>query len=375
MTAVRRRAPVAELVHVSAGLREDGGGAAHFGRTLGCALRRFASRRGLAFRGLHLPASDGHPALDGYTSCGGGRGRFALALAAMQSAGAGARLLFFDHPGPARVQGWLPGCARSRYLVAALGIDVWRPFSRAQLRALRGASSVLAISDATIERARPFLPAGCRIDRVHPGIEPRHPGGEPDRRLLEELGEGFVLVVGRLAGRERYKGHDELLEALPEVARRFASVRLVIAGDGPDAPRLEQKARATGAADRVRFTGGVDGATLEALYHRCALFAMPSRLEGFGLVFVEAMAAGKACVALAGTAPAEIVVDGETGRLVPDGDPAALAAALVELLADPERARRLGEAGRARYEREFTFAAFERRLEPVLARLVEPGAD
>jgi glycosyltransferase involved in cell wall biosynthesis len=98
---------------------------------------------------------------------------------------------------------------------------------------------------------------------------------------------------------------------------------------------------------------------------------MPSMLEGFGLVFAEAMALGKACLALAGTAPAEIVLDGETGLLVPPGDPAALAAALVALFADPERTRAMGAAGRLRYEREFTARAFERRLAPVLEELAD----
>ena len=97
---------------------------------------------------------------------------------------------------------------------------------------------------------------------------------------------------------------------------------------------------------------------------------MPSLLEGFGLVYPEAMAAGKPCIALQGTAPAEIVVDGETGRLVPQNDPAALGDALVDLLGNPERARAMGEAGRRRYEREFTARAFERRFQPVVDELV-----
>ena len=95
---------------------------------------------------------------------------------------------------------------------------------------------------------------------------------------------------------------------------------------------------------------------------------MPSLLEGFGLVFVEAMAAARACVACAGTAPAEIVVDGETGLLV--SPERSLVAALEALLQDPETTRAMGAAGRKRYEAEFSAEAYEARLEPVLEELV-----
>ncbi|MBP9826077.1 MAG: glycosyltransferase family 4 protein, partial [Thermoanaerobaculia bacterium] len=185
----------------------------------------------------------------------------------------------------------------------------------------------------------------------------------------------YALIVGRTAGMDRYKGHDELLEIWPEVRRRLPAARLVVAGSGSDLERLRGKAAALGLTAEssdaaVYFTGQIDPATLGELYRRAAIFAMPSLLEGFGLVYPEAMAAGKPCLALQGTAPAEIIVDGETGRLVPQNDPAALGDALVELLGNPERARAMGEAGRRRYEREFTARAFERRFQPVVDELV-----
>ncbi|KAB2950900.1 MAG: glycosyltransferase family 4 protein, partial [Thermoanaerobaculia bacterium] len=289
--------------------------------------------------------------------------------ALLQLAGRRRRVFVYDHPGPARAQGLLPSALRSRYAVAVLGIDVWRPLAGTRGRALRGAAPVIAISHATLERARPHLPEGCEVTVVHPGLDLPLAGGAPDRALLEAAGAGFVLIVGRLSGRERYKGHDELLEAWPALLELVPSARLLVAGEGDDRARLEARAAELGIGEAVRFAGGVDAATLAALYRRAALFAMPSRDEGFGLAFLEAMAAARPCLALTHTAPAEIVVDGETGLLVPRGARPALVAALAGLLSDPERARRLGEAGRARWEREFTFEAFERRLRPVLERL------
>ena len=376
MTAYRESAgDRLELVHVSAGLREDGGGVAHYGRLLGRALRRLATRRGFAFRGLHLAASDGDPAHDGYMGFGGSKARLALELAALQASARQRRRLVFDHPGPARVQAYLPRFARSPYAVTLHGIDAWREPSPATRRALAGARRLLPVSHVTLERARFYLTEGAPVEVVHSGMDAPHPGGAPDRTLLGMLGEGFALIVSRLAASERYKGHDELLEAWSSLTAYLPDSRLVVVGDGDDRRRLEERTHELGLAGAVRFTGFVDPATLAALYRRAALFAMPSTEEGFGLVFLEAMAAAKPCLALAGTAPAEIVVDGETGRLVPRGDRAALAAALAELLGNRALAARFGAAGRDRFEREFRFEAFERRLEAALEPLLEPVAD
>lgn len=361
---------IRELVHVSASLREDGGGAAHLGRVIGRTLRRHAARRGFAFRGLHLPASDGHPALDGYASFGGSRALLAAAVATLQLPGRGGRrLIVFDHPGPSRIQGWLPKPLRARYAVWILGIDVWRELPRDLSRSLAGADRVIAISRTTAERARPFLPAGCRIEVVHPGIEGEGSAGVVDAEALERAGSGFVLTVGRMSTSERYKGQDELVAAWARVVAAAPSARLVLVGDGDDRDRLEALAASSSAAASIVFVGAASAATLSELYRRAALFALPSRDEGFGLVFVEAMAAGLPCVARAGGAPTEIVVDGETGRLLAADDATALANTLVELLRQPALSGRMGAAGRARFAERWSRDAFERRLEPLLAAL------
>ena len=235
---------------------------------------------------------------------------------------------------------------------------------------LENATFLVANSAYTAARAREYLPAKHQMRVVLLGIEPVVLVGPFDREILAGAGENYALIVGRTAGAEGYKGHDELLEVWSEVRRRLPGSRLVVAGSGSDLPRLRAKAATLEIQDSVFFTGQIDPATLGELYRRAAVFAMPSLLEGFGLVFPEAMAAGKPCIALQGTAPAEILVDGETGRLVPQNDPGALGDALVELLGNPERARTMGEAGRRRYEREFTARAFERRFQPVVDELV-----
>ncbi len=361
-------------------MNEDGGGTAHLGRLIGASLRRHCARHRLAFRGLHLPPLDGSVATDGYAAYGGSRARLTaalvfrlvlsrLALSHRQTA------IYFDHVGPARALALVPRALLPRYAIQLHGIEIWRQLSRDRQQVLENATFLVANSAYTAERAREYLPAKYRMRIVLLGIEPVVLVGSVDRNVLAEAGEGYALIVGRTAGMDRYKGHDELLEIWPEVRRRLLAARLVVAGSGSDLERLRGKAAALGlTADSsdaaVYFTGQIDPATLGELYRRAAIFAMPSLLEGFGLVYPEAMAAGKPCLALQRTAPAEIIVDGETGRLVPQNDPAALGDALVELLGNPERARAMGEAGRRRYEREFTARAFERRFQPVVDELV-----
>ncbi|MDX1997433.1 MAG: glycosyltransferase [Thermoanaerobaculia bacterium] len=355
-----------QLALVSAGLQETGGGAAALGRMLARAMARWAEQHGHGFEIFHLGSAEGVPELPAVPirHFGGSPARLALALTKAQATRPNLRLVF-DHPGPARVQGWLPQWQRRPYLVWLLGVEVWKPLHGDRFRALERAQARLAISEATAwcaAKANPLLP-GLAV--VWLGL------GEPSTSSIPSTpSTKSILTVGRLDPTERYKGHDELLEAFPAVLARVPHARLVVVGGGADRGRLEDKARALGLADHVTFTGYLPAAELPKLYAQSTGFALPSRGEGFGLVYLEAMAAGKPVLALTGTAAQEIVLDGETGWLVPPKDPAALTAALIAMLADPEEARRRGEAGRRRYEALFTFEAFEGRVGVWLGRLV-----
>jgi glycosyltransferase involved in cell wall biosynthesis len=117
-----------------------------------------------------------------------------------------------------------------------------------------------------------------------------------------------------------------------------------------------------GVASAVRFPGFVDEATRGLIYRSAAALAMPSRREGFGLVYVEAMAAGVPCIGSVHDAASEVIVDGETGFLVSQEDRPCLVRRIVELLRDETLRQRLGEAGRQRYRRLFTVDAFRERL-------------
>jgi phosphatidylinositol alpha-1,6-mannosyltransferase len=170
-----------------------------------------------------------------------------------------------------------------------------------------------------------------------------------------------------MSAAERYKGHDELLEAWPSVRAAAPGAQLVVVGGGDDQPRLAARARERGLADDVLFCGRVSDATLDALFERVALFAMPSRGEGFGVVYLQAMRAGLACVGATDDAAGDVIDDGRTGLLVAQRDVAGLARAIGTLLGDPALAKSMGRAGRERYEKEFTYERFRDRLASVLA--------
>src|SRR5262249_17932435 len=142
-----------------------------------------------------------------------------------------------------------------------------------------------------------------------------------------------ALIVGRMASDERYKGHDLLIELWPEVTAAVPGAVLRIVGDGDDRTRLQSKAASLNARGAILFLGRVDDASLAREYERCTAVVMPSRGEGFGLVFIEAMRAGRGCIGGHGSA-SEIIVDGETGFVVDPGDRVELRRAIVRMLSD-----------------------------------------
>ncbi len=275
--------------------------------------------------------------------------------------------IFFTHLSLARLQHHVPTAIRCPYALMVFDVEAWDPeLAPNRLRTLSGAALRVGISRFTADRVMRAHPDVGEVVPCPLALLPEIPLGEPDRALLDSLGEQVVLVTGRMIQAERYKGHDELLEAWPEIAIHVPRAQLVFAGRGDDIPRLRAKAAALGIGDRVLFTGFVSEPTLVALYQRCTVFAMPSRREGFGLVYLEAMRAGIPCVASRADAAGETVIDGETGILIEGQSPRAIAGALVALLTDPDKRRRFGEAGRRRYESLFTFERFSERLLPIL---------
>jgi len=184
-------------------------------------------------------------------------------------------------------------------------------------------------------RGRPAATEMARVAERYLTTGPANTGAAPAPRLL---------FVGRL---RYYKGLDTLIEALPALR----PARLLVVGAGPMAEPWQTLTRAVGVPDRIAWLGEVPDADLPALYHLADLFVLPAShpSEAFGLVQVEAMAAGLpvVCTEL-GTGTSYVNQDGITGRVVPPRDPGALTSAISDLLADPALRARMGAAAQAR---------------------------
>lgn len=256
----------------------------------------------------------------------------------------------------------------ARLAVFLHGIEVWRRLDAICVAVLRKASHLMANSRHTIDRFKEANAscAALNVEVCQLGIR-----AEPDESSETPRAGAFALIVGRMSAEERYKGHDTLIEIWPRVVLEVPAAALYVAGDGDDRARLESKAAALGLGNSVRFMGRVSDETLSELYKSCAFFVMPSRNEGFGLVFLEAMRAGRACIGGQGAA-AEVIEDGETGIIVDAGSPEQILDAVTLLLREPEKRARMGAAGRLRVKSRFTEKHFHSRLFKSLG--VEPAA-
>ncbi len=252
-----------------------------------------------------------------------------------------------------------------RPLVTAAGEVLGRPGAverrfrrfKAPLHAALGwltatlADVVLAPSAVTAEEIR----RDYGVERV--GVLPNVTGGLAVADVVEDVGKtvdggsaGYLLFVGRLRIR---KGVEVLLAALARLAPRFPTARLLVAGDGEHREELLARTVTLGLGSVVVFLGRADAGRVRALLAGARALVVPSIYEGMPLVVLEAMAAGVPVVASAVSGIPEVVLDGETGWLVPPEDPPALAAALAAVLEGPAEARRRGAAGKARVAEQF----------------------
>ncbi len=249
------------------------------------------------------------------------------------------------------------------YLVAAHGFDYWLsvvPGAHAMMRFMTSkASRVPVMCSAFIARTvRTAVPSRVPVSVLHPGadLEAFRPD-LPTTDLRERHGVGdrpLVVCVSRLVAR---KGQDVLIRGMAQIRRRVPDASLLIVGGGPLEARLRAMA-SDAPVGSVLFAGQVSEVDLPRYYAMGDVFAMPCRsrlagmeVEGWGNVFIEALACGRPIVVGDSGGAKETVVDGETGLLVDGRKVGQVADAVAELLADPARARRMGQAGRARVER------------------------
>jgi glycosyltransferase involved in cell wall biosynthesis len=218
------------------------------------------------------------------------------------------------------------------------GIEAWNLHGGLRVKALREADHLLAVSHYTrqavidaygIEPAKiSVVPNTFEAGRFMPGPKPAY--------LLLRYGlesdQPVILTVSRLAMSERYKGHRQILAAVGQVRRRFPKVRYLVVGTGDDLPGLRSHAVELGVQDVVIFAGHVPVSELSDHYCLCDAFAMPSSREGFGIVFLEAMASGKPVIAGNSDGAVDALDEGRLGVLVDPNNTEQIADAVIQVL-------------------------------------------
>jgi phosphatidylinositol alpha-1,6-mannosyltransferase len=294
-------------------------------------------------------------------ACAGSRLRFAAALWQPNDS---YTHFMYTHLGIARAHCNLSRLRRP-YAVWVHGIEVWDDVRPDYLRSANSADMIIAHTEFARRRAALTNKVFNRAEICWLGT-PEDDAAEPVR--FED--SPIALVVGRLEV-GRCKGHDQLIACWPKVVSAVKDARLVIVGAGPDAERLRKLAAASPAAKNIDCLGFVPEEDMAALWRRTHVFAMPSRGEGFGLVYIEAMRYGVPVIASIHDAGQEVNIDGETGYNVSLDRRGELDDRLVELLSSPSLLSRMGAAGQARWHKHFRFSAFKQRFLPIIDSLLE----
>jgi phosphatidylinositol alpha-1,6-mannosyltransferase len=294
-------------------------------------------------------------------------------------------LIFSDHVDLAAILAPFSAVGYCDYVVWLHGIEVFPPrpglTGRIGLQAARKRLASSAYTQTKVTDRFSALPVKvCDL-----GLDPFRHGAElpsqppmyrPQMSLLaidgteQSLGSRVILHVGRMAATERYKGQDCLLLAFQAVYDDFSDSQLVLVGQGDDMPRLRALAQSLSPSlqNRIFMPGYVDETVLDQLYRACCLFAMPSRGEGFGLVYLEAMSRAKACLGGRADAAAYVVRDGITGLLVDDPtSPALVSDRICWLLGHPERTMQMGLAGYDLVRSYYLFPHFKERFWKAIA--------
>lgn len=277
------------------------------------------------------------------------------------------RLIFFDHVGISQLGLLQPFRNKIPYVVFLHGIELLN-LTKLKKKALERALERWTNSVFTQNRLKEKTQLSG--EKCHLGIEETKPSFFKPKALIfedafgqkEPLPSNFFLIISRLDPREKYKGHDLILQAMKQAQEKGRLTPLVIVGEGKDKRRIRKLAVNLGLGTHVYFTNFINELEKHYLLEECRAFLMPSRNEGFGLVYLEAMQHGKPCVGSRSDAAQEVIEDGVTGFTIDIKDIEKLSFCLLELSNNDMLCVDLGKKAKQRFLKDFSSDAFCQRL-------------
>lgn len=265
---------------------------------------------------------------------------------------------------------------KTPYIVFTYGKDLLFlqhiPFIRFFLKySFKNASKIISISEYTKNLIMEFQLPETKIEIIHPCVDseffrPIDVLGLKDKYGLSN--KKVILTVGRLVER---KGHDMVLKSLPEVIENISNIIYLVVGNGPSNGYLTELVKLLNLEDYVRFIGHVPNSNLPCFYNLCDVFIMASRVEkgdpeGFGLVYIEAGACNKPVIGSNMGGIPDAVIDGKTGILVNPLNIKDISHAIIEILSDEQKARKMAQAGQLRAQKELNWDIAAEKLKNVI---------
>jgi glycosyltransferase involved in cell wall biosynthesis len=250
-----------------------------------------------------------------------------------------------------------------KYYVIVYGIEVWKRLSFIQKKSLLGAEKIIAISEATsfqLNSSNDFIFNNiiniplCVAEKLEPGSS-----------SIKLVGGFKMLCVSRQIASEKYKGFESIFNAILTL-KKYKNIHLNLVGDGDDHGRLINIVNSLGIGSQVTFWGSLPAVELEAAYKQCDLFIMPSKGEGFGIVFLEAMKHSKPCIGGNHGGTPEVIIHNNTGYLVDYDDHEQLSNYIQILMLDSNLRNEFGINGKLRVEEYFSISIFKNNYKKLL---------
>lgn len=279
------------------------------------------------------------------------------------------RLIIVGHPNFSGLGEFMRRISGAPTVVFVYGIDVWRMLPMHVQFGMQRADRIISISNFTIRKA---LEYGCikisdeKIRVLHNCLDPIFEQPIKKTRDNETLS---LLTVARINHEDRYKGHDIVIKSIPGIIKKYSQLCYDVVGDGDNKSEIEKLAIRMGIDKIVNFHGLVSEKELLDIYSKASIFIMPSRKEGFGFVFLEAMANKLPIIAGNQDATPEVVVDRENGLLVNPTSENEITQAMDQLLGDAQLRMRMGEKGVNRVKKHFSFRLYEEKMLKYLSEL------